>query len=119
MRVLFQIAFCLYDKSEYAAQALRMLTYYYELWTARAPASGFNRDGAWINGTGYFEANVRTLFYMPMLLSYVSRADFLQHPWYQQAGQSMVYSWPPSSKSDGFGDGSEKRETRKTACCFC
>lgn len=110
MRVLFQIAFCLYDKSEYAAQALRMLTYYYELWTARAPASGFNRDGAWINGTGYFEANVRTLFYMPMLLSYVSRADFLQHPWYQQAGQSMVYSWPPSSKSDGFGDGSEKRE---------
>ena len=110
MRVLFQIAFCLYDKSEYAAQALRMLTYYYELWTARAPASGFNRDGAWINGTGYFEANVRTLFYMPMLLSYVSRADFLQHPWYQQAGQSMVYSWPPSSKSVGFGDGSEKRE---------
>ena len=110
MRVLFQIAFCLYDKSEYAAQALRMLTYYYELWTARAPASGFNRDGAWINGTGYFEANVRTLFYMPMLLSYVSRADFLQHPWYQQAGQSMVYSWPPSSKSAGFGDGSEKRE---------
>ena len=110
MRVLFQIAFCLYDKSEYAAQALRMLTYYYELWTARAPASGFNRDGAWINGTGYFEANVRTLFYMPMLLSYVSRADFLQHPWYQQAGQSMVYSWPPSSKSAGFGDGSEKRK---------
>ncbi|WP_408962264.1 DUF4962 domain-containing protein [Phocaeicola plebeius] len=110
MRVLFQIAFCLYDKSEYAAQALRMLTYYYELWTARAPASGFNRDGAWINGTGYFEANVRTLFYMPMLLSYVSLADFLQHPWYQQAGQSMVYSWPPSSKSAGFGDGSEKRE---------
>ena len=110
MRVLFQIAFCLYDKSEYAAQALRMLTYYYELWTARAPASGFNRDGAWINGTGYFEANVRTLFYMPMLLSYVSRTDFLQHPWYQQAGQSMVYSWPPSSKSAGFGDGSEKRE---------
>ncbi|MBM6964774.1 DUF4962 domain-containing protein [Phocaeicola plebeius] len=110
MRVLFQIAFCLYDKSEYAAQALRMLTYYYELWTARAPASGFNRDGAWINGTRYFEANVRTLFYMPMLLSYVSRADFLQHPWYQQARQSMVYSWPPSSKSAGFGDGSEKRE---------
>lgn len=110
MRVLFQIAFCLYDKSEYVARALRMLTYYYELWTARAPASGFNRDGAWINGTGYFEANVRTLFYMPMLLSYVSRADFLQHPWYQQAGQSMVYSWPPSSKSAGFGDGSEKRE---------
>ena len=64
MRVLFQIAFCLYDKSEYVARALRMLTYYYELWTARAPASGFNRDGAWINGTGYFEANVRTLFYM-------------------------------------------------------
>ena len=53
MRVLFQIALCMYDNPSYADIMLEMLEYYYELWTARAPASGFNRDGAWINGTGY------------------------------------------------------------------
>ena len=109
MRVLFQIAFCLYDKAG-CEDVQEMLEYYYELWTARAPASGFNRDGAWINGSGYFEANVRTLFYMPMLLSYTSRGDFLQHPWYQNAGQALAYNCPPGSKSVGFGDGSERRD---------
>ena len=110
MRVLFQIALCMYDNPSYADIMLEMLEYYYELWTARAPASGFNRDGAWINGTGYFEANIKTLYYMPMILSYISHADYLQHPWYQNAGQYLLYSWPPNSKSAGFGDGSEKRD---------
>lgn len=110
MRVLFQISLCLHDKEGHSDRMSEMLEYYYELWTARAPASGFNRDGAWINGTGYFEANVKTLYYMPMILSYISRSDFLQHPWYINAGQSLVYSWPPDSKSTGFGDGSERRD---------
>ncbi|MBM6866011.1 DUF4962 domain-containing protein [Bacteroides caecigallinarum] len=110
MRVLFQIALCMYDNPSYADIMLEMLEYYYELWTARAPASGFNRDGAWINGTGYFEANVRTLYYMPMILSYITHKNFLLHPWYINAGQSLVYSWLPDSKSAGFGDGSEKRD---------
>ena len=110
MRVLFQIVLCLYEKEPYSDEMLEMLEYYYELWTARAPASGFNRDGAWINGTGYFEANVKTLYYMPMMLSYISQVSFLQHPWYINAGQSLVYSWPPNSKSTGFGDSSEKRD---------
>lgn len=83
MRVLFQICLCLYDKYSYTEAIMEMLEYYYELWTA-ALASGFNRDGAWING--------------------------IQHPWYQNAGQYLVYSWPPGSKSVGFGDGSEKRD---------
>ncbi len=108
LRVLFQSAFVLYDKSEYAQEVLPMLEYFYELWTARAPASGFNRDGVWHNGAGYFNSNVRTLYYMPMLFSHITRTDFLQHPWYQHAGQSMVYTWPPQSKSAGFGDGSEQ-----------
>lgn len=108
MRVLFQATFLLYDKSEYTAQVLPMMEYYYELWTARAPASGFNRDGIWHNGTGYFTNNVTTLCYMPLLFSYITRRDFLQHPWYQKAGQALVYTWAPQSKSAGFGNGSEK-----------
>lgn len=111
LRILFQSAFLLYDKAGYSAEVLPMLEYYYELWTARAPATGFNRDGLWHNGTGYFTANVKTLAYMPALLSYVSRKDFLQHPWYQNTGRALVYSFPPQSKSNGFGDNSEQGDT--------
>ena len=111
MRVLFQIAFCLWDKSGYEEEALRMLEYYYELWTSRAPASGFNRDGAWVNGSYYLSANLYTLYYMPMLLSHVSGTDFLQHPWYQYAGRALVYNFPPSSKSTGFGDYTERYDS--------
>lgn len=107
MRILFQTALMLHDKARYEAIATKMLEYYYELWTARAPASGFNRDGAWINGMSYFNANVKTLFYMPMILSYITGQSFLQHPWYKEAGQALVYSWAPNSKSTGFGDASE------------
>ena len=107
MRILTQAAFLLYDKAEYADEALPILKYYYELWTARAPASGFNRDGIWHNGTGYFPANVKTLAYMPALFSYVARFDFLQHPWYRNAGRALAYTNPPDSKSTGFGDNSE------------
>lgn len=107
MRILTQAAFLLYDKPEYADEALPILKYYYELWTARAPAGGFNRDGIWHNGTGYFPANVKTLAYMPALFSYIARCDFLQHPWYRNAGRGLAYTNPPNSKSPGFGDNSE------------
>lgn len=107
MRITFQCAFLLYNKPAYSAEVLPMLKYYYELWTARAPASGFNRDGVWHNGSGYFNSNLETLHYMPMLFTYVTGTDFLQHPWYRNAGRSMTYTWPPRSKSSGFGDGSE------------
>lgn len=103
-REMLQIGFLFGDKDP---QAKEMLEYCYELWTARAPASGFNRDGEWHNGHGYFNANLKTLFYVPSLLSYVTKTDFLQHPWYQNAGKAMVYVWPPRSKSAGFGDGNE------------
>lgn len=111
MRVQFQTVLCLWDKPDRSEAARHMLEYYYELWTARAPAGGFNRDGAWVNGTGYFEANVRTLAYMPMILSYISRYDYLQHPWYRNAGESVAYSWAPHSASAGFGDNSEEYDT--------
>lgn len=107
MRVIFQCAFLLHDNPAYADEVLPMLKYYYELWTARAPASGFNRDGIWHNGSGYFNTNLETLHYMPMLFSYITGSDFLQHPWYKNAGRSLAYTWPPHSKSSGFGDGSE------------
>ena len=108
MRILFQVALSLYDKPAYSSEVLPMMEYYYELWTARAPASGFNRDGIWHNGTGYFSANILTLAYMPSLLSFISRYDYLSHPWYQNVGRSLVYTCPPGSKSNGFGDNSEK-----------
>ena len=107
MRIYFQCAFLLYNHPTYSDEVLPMLEYYYELWTARAPAGGFNRDGVWHNGTGYFPANVKTLAYMPALLSYVVRYDFLQHPWYRNCGQALAYSFPPHSASNGFGDNSE------------
>ena len=45
---------------------------------------------------------------MPSLLSFISRYDYLSHPWYQNVGRSLVYTCPPGSKSNGFGDSSEK-----------
>ena len=110
LRVYFQSAFLLYDRPEYSAEIRPMLEYYYELWALRAPATGFNRDGAWHNGSGYYTANMTTLHYMPMLLSYVTKSDFLAHPWYKNAGKALVYTWPPHSKSTGFGDSSEKND---------
>lgn len=108
LRIVFQALFLLYDHDAYSEEVRPMLEYYYDLWTSRAPAGGFNRDGLWHNGTGYFSANVKTLAYMPALLSYITRTDFLQHPWYRNAGSALLYSFPPASKTSGFGDNSEK-----------
>ncbi len=58
-RHFMQAALVIYDKYPLAKEYLE---YSYELWTARAPASGFNRDGAWHNGTNYFSANAVSLF---------------------------------------------------------
>lgn len=111
MRVYLQCAYLLADKSAYRAKALPILEYLYEIWTARAPAMGYNRDGGWENGTKYFSDNVVTLSYVPMLLGHVTGCDFLRHPWYDKVGETMVYTWPPTSKSLGFGDGVEWYDT--------
>lgn len=98
MRVLFQACFILYDKATYTEEILPMLEYYYEIWSARAPASGFNRDGIWHNGTGYIATNIKTLYYIPSLFAYVTRSDFLKHPWYLNAGKALVYTSPHIQK---------------------
>ena len=107
MRTFFQTAYMLYDKAPYATEIRTILEYYYEIWTARAPGSGYNRDGVWHNSVTYFNTNVETLYYMPSLLSHLTRADFLQHPWYKAAGRAMTYTWPVGSRNCGFGDGNE------------
>lgn len=108
MRILFQIALLFHDHPLYSDECREMLEYYYELWTARAPNGGNNRSGLWVNGVGYFTANVKTLHYMPSLFSALTGTDFLKHPWYQSAGQALAYAWAPESVSSSFGDGSEK-----------
>ncbi len=105
LRRLTQASLVLYDKYP---EAHEFLEYAYELWTARAPATGFNRDGIWINGTCYFSANAITLYYLPALFSHLTGTDFFQHPWYKGVGKAMVYNWPPHSISVGWGDGHEQ-----------
>lgn len=106
-RLMFFAALTLYDRTEYP-EACKLLEYLYELWTARAPASGFNRDGLWHNGTGYFTTNSKTLAYMAMMLSYITRTNFTDHPWYHNAGQALAFNMPPVGANTGFGDGHEK-----------
>lgn len=86
----------------------KALEYFYELWTARAPASGFNRSGTWQNGLSYFGTNCYTLYYMPMLFTHLTKTNFLEHPWYKNAGKAVAYSWLPGSGNCSFGDGVEK-----------
>lgn len=104
---VFQCAYMLYDKMTYRDECLSALKYYYELWTTRAPGSGYNRDGVWHNSAAYFDANMETLHYMPLILSEITGFDFLSHPWYQNAGKSLPYTWPTGSQSCGFGDSSD------------
>ena len=104
IRHFLQASIVLYEKYP---NAKKYLEYLYELWTDRAPASGFNRDGNWHNGTNYFSANAITLYYVPALFSHLTRFNFFQHPWYQNAGIGLLYSWLPGSLSAGFGDGHE------------
>lgn len=105
LRQTLEIGLMFYENN---ATAREMLEYCYELWTTRGPASGFNRDGEWHNGTGYFTANVKTLYYVPSLFSYITGTDFLKHPWYQNAGQALLYAFPAGTMSAGFGDQNER-----------
>ena len=40
------------------------------------------------------------------MFSYLTGTDFLKHPWYQNVGKALPYSWLPESASNGFGDNS-------------
>ena len=108
-RHFLQGALVLHDKYPLAKEYLE---YSYELWTSRAPASGFNRDGSWHNGPNYFSANAVSLAYVATLFSYLTGTDFLQHPWYKNAGLGVAYCWQPGSLSSGFGDGHENTNSK-------
>lgn len=108
-RHFLQGALVLYDKYPLAKEYLE---YSYELWTSRAPASGFNRDGSWHNGANYFSANAVSLAYIATLFSHLTGTNFLQHPWYKNAGMGVAYCWQPNSLSSGFGDGHEKTNSK-------
>ncbi|HPR83519.1 MAG TPA: DUF4962 domain-containing protein, partial [Pontiellaceae bacterium] len=89
-------------------EARDMVAYCYEVWTGRAPQMGFNLDGNWVNGNGYYTVNMVTQRHLPSLFGRYANFDYYKHPWYQQAGRALVYSLPPKTPSDGFGDGHEK-----------
>ena len=108
-RRFLQGALVMYDKSPLAKEYLE---YSYELWTSRAPASGFNRTGSWHNGANYFSANAVSLAYVAILFTHLTGMDFFQHPWYRNAGLGIAYNWQPGSQSSGFGDGHEKTNSK-------
>jgi hypothetical protein len=84
-------------------------TYVYELWLARVPLLG-GEDGGWANGNNYFGTNFVTLVSIPTFFEQLTGADFFAHPWYRNSIYYMIYTWPPGSGPDGFGDGCERRE---------
>ena len=88
-------------------EAEEWVTYAYELWLNRVPLLGGN-DGGWANGNNYFGTNFASLVYIPALFKQLTGVDFFSHPWYRNVIYYQIYSWPPNSQCDGFGDGSEK-----------
>jgi len=86
-------------------KAEEWLHYTYKLWFARAPATGFNYDGGWHNGTGYLTANFVTLIQGPLFWQRLLGVNAFEHPWYQNAADSILYTYPAASYSAGFGDG--------------
>lgn len=84
-------------------------SYVYELWLARVPLLG-GEDGGWANGNNYFGTNFVTLVSIPTFFEQLTGVDFFAHPWYRNSIYYMIYTWPPGSGPDGFGDGCERRE---------
>ncbi len=101
---MFQVGLMFYDKYPIARQ---ILEYYYELWATRGPVGGFDRDGQHFYSAYYFNLDMYGLYYMSAILTYLTGTNFREHPWYQNSGEALLYSWPPLSKSGGFGDGNE------------
>ena len=90
-------------------QAELWASYVYELWLARVPLLG-GEDGGWANGNSYFGTNFTTLVSIPTFFGQLTGVDFFAHPWYLNTIYYMLYTWPPGSEPDGFGDGCERRQ---------
>ena len=84
------------------------ISYVYEVWIARAPVMG-ETEGGWLEGASYFRLNIETLLDIPMIIKNHTGFDFIQkHPWYKNNPGWIIYSFPPGSSSDGFGDDTER-----------
>lgn len=88
-------------------EARDWLTYAYELWTSRAPILG-GTEGGWLEGAHYFTINMEALLEIPVMIHHYTGFDFIRnHPWYENNPYWILYSVPPNSFSDGFGDNVE------------
>lgn len=84
------------------------LQYAYELFLARTPILG-GVDGAWAEGVSYFRMNMETVLDIPLFIKQYTGFDFINaHPWYEANVKWMIYSIPPGSSADGFGDNTEE-----------
>ena len=83
------------------------IEYIYELWIAQSPKMAED-DGAWINGSAYFGMNALSLIDIPTIFKKLSAVDFMTAPWFQNNPKWLIYSFPPNSTSDGFGNDGER-----------
>lgn len=83
------------------------IEYIYELWIAQSPKMA-EEDGAWINGSAYFGMNALSLIDIPTIFKKLSGVDFMTAPWFQNNPTWLIYSFPPNSTSDGFGNDGER-----------
>ncbi|MEZ4777218.1 MAG: DUF4962 domain-containing protein [Bacteroidia bacterium] len=89
-------------------EAADWLTFIYEVWQARSPVLGPS-DGGWWNGNHYMELNALSLLEIPAILQSLTGQDFLRSAFYQNNPDWLIYSFPPKSFSEGFGNGTERQ----------
>ena len=83
------------------------IEYIYELWIAQSPKMA-EEDGAWFNGSAYFGMNALSLIDIPTIFKKLSGVDFMTAPWFKNNPTWLIYSFPPNSTSDGFGNDGER-----------
>lgn len=88
--------------------ANRWMEYIYEIWLAQSPKMA-EKDGAWINGTGYFAMNTLTLYDVTNMFSDLTNVDFMDTDFFKNNPTWLIYSFPPGNVSDGFGNDGDKR----------
>jgi len=107
--ILHQFAEAAFATCGEIAESEQWAAYVYELWLARVPLLGGD-DGGWANGNSYFGSNFVTLISIPTFFRQLTGVDFFDNTWYRNNIYYMIYTWPPESLPDGFGDGCEQRE---------
>ena len=104
----FKATISLHDRLPHGKDWFGML---YEIWLARTPGGGFMDDGAWPNGNqGYMQVNMESMVQNYLFYRDLFGVNLFEHPWYRNCGLALIYTVPPGSAGDGFGDGSEKTD---------